>query len=293
MKGIRVVLLFVMCLILTLASQVRAQVEKISTLSVEFGDISELVGKRRVFVLTEAFGSREKVLKELKKSPYVEVVGRKEEADFYLIFGANLAQDDTSRLNSLVGTSESTVASGEMVAQILVETGDGTRTRVLWFTEKRQAFISTGQFFQAPQFNSSWRSLVGSLIGQLVSRHPKFAQIPIGRAAEVNATRDFVKALKKAYERRGELSQIPPISSLRDPVPSLPRLGTTWRNFESETVEPQFLSVESWRLPTSEPGLRNPTLVQMPGQTLNQFPASRPRRVLPKTSGSSERRRSY
>ena len=263
MKSIRVVLLFVMCLTLTLSSQVRAQVEQISTLSVEFGDISELVGKRRVFVLTETLGSREKVLKELKKSPYVEVVGRKEEADFYLIFGANLAQDGTSRLNNLVGTSESTVASGGMVAQIRVEAADGTRTRILWFTEKRQAFIPTGQFFQAPQFNSSWRSLVASLIGNLLSRHPKFAQIPINRATEVNATRDFVKALKKAYERQGELSQIPPLPSLRERVPDLPRLGTTWGNLQSEqspvsvnrelySVRPEFLGALSTSL-TSPP----------------------------------------
>lgn len=196
---IRVVLLLTVCA--AFAVRAAAQAEQMPDLSTEFGDVDELAGQRRVYVLTENLASRDKVLKELAKSPYLEVVGDQASADFCLVYGANLVFTGPSLFGGYAEQGNSIDTYGGLVAFKSVPGADGTHRRIYWYTHKRQTFVRTEQFFRPSQFNDARTNLITALVGGLLSRYPKLAWIPLSRSPETNAARDFVKALKKAYER--------------------------------------------------------------------------------------------
>ena len=209
---IRVALLFVICM--TFSVQVAAQMEQIPTLAVEYGDLRELVGKNHVFVHTENLESRRKIEKELMKFPQLKAVGRIEDAYFLLVFGSSLVRTSPNVFDNFASTSDSVVVYGDMVAMRLVRGRDGTRTRILWYTRKRQTFLRTDQFFRPSQFNNTRSNWIG-LIGSLWSSNPKWSWIPISRATEIKATRDFIKALKKMHDQ-SKLTRAPLFPPVRE-----------------------------------------------------------------------------
>ncbi|MDQ3751214.1 MAG: hypothetical protein M3367_19685 [Acidobacteriota bacterium] len=200
----RIALLLVLCIVLS--AQLNAQPEQFASLAVEYGDLSELVGKNRVFVHSENLESRAKVLKELAKSkyPHFEVVGRIAEADFLLVYGTNLVRNNTTSFTE--STGDTNVAYGDMVALRLISnpkaanTLSEARTRIIWYTRKRQMFLRTDQIIRPvlqTKFSGSTKSsLIASLIGTLLFSHPKLAWLPLSRDTEISAVRDFIKALK-------------------------------------------------------------------------------------------------
>lgn len=200
-KRIAAVLLFCFAC----AAWARGQGGQLIPAGVEYGDLSELVGKRRVFVHAENLSTRDRIVKELLKAPLpgLEVVGRVEDADFILVFDAGTGQtgQGVSETFYADGGDGAFAVSGGLIALKLVSGGAGQRTRVLWHAQKRQAFVRTEQFFR-PTYSGSTRSnLIGMVIGGLLVSIPKLSMIPVGRSPEVKATRDFVKALREAYER--------------------------------------------------------------------------------------------
>jgi len=204
---IRIVLLLICSAVFS--AQVKAQIEQVPFLAVEYGDLSEVAGKNRVFVHCENLESRGKILKELAKSQYprFEVVGKIADADYLLIYGSNLVRNSPSSLDNFTGAGDTTVVYGDMVALKLVGDSDvegvsGKHTRILWYTRKRQAFLRTDQFFRVtpPNLSGSKSSWITLLIGAILSSNPKLSWMPLSRDPEVSTVRDFIKALKQANE---------------------------------------------------------------------------------------------
>lgn len=203
----RFALLLVLCTVFS--AQVKAQTEQFAALAVEYGDLSEVAGKNRVFVHSENLEPRGKILKELAKSKYprFEVVGKIADADYLLVYGSNLVRNSPSALDSFIGAGDTTVVYGDMVVLKLagdsnVEGVSGKHTRILWYTRKRQAFIRTDQFFRItpPNLSGSKSSWIALLIGAVLSSNPKLSWLPLSRDPEVSTVRDFINALKQADE---------------------------------------------------------------------------------------------
>lgn len=202
----RVALLLVLCIVLS--AQIKAQPEQFTPPVVEYGDLTELIGKNRVFVHSENLASRAKILKELSKSQYprFEVVGRIADADFLLVYGTNLVRNNTTSFTE--STGDTNVVYGDLVVLKLISNPKAANTlseaptaRIIFYTRKHQLSIRTDEFFRPFQtkFSGSTKSsLITSLIGTLLFSHPKLSRLPLSRDSEAGTVRDFIKALKKA-----------------------------------------------------------------------------------------------
>jgi len=230
-----------------------AQTGQLTSITVEYGDLSELAGKRRVFVQAENLSSRDRIVKELLKAsrPELEVVGRLADADFILTFGAGITQTGPGAVENFVagGGGEAASVSGGMVVLRLVggEAGEGARTRILWHADKRQTLIRTDQLFRATYSGSPRSNLIGLAVGGLLSAVPRLSVIPLGRSPEVKATRDFIKALRKVYERHSDYARTsPPLPTDVRPAAADPALaGESRRRLWSESPAPVQLSAEA------------------------------------------------
>lgn len=200
MNIIRATLLLILSV--TGSVQATAQTDQIPNLAVEYGNLSELFQRHRVFVYTENLESRERILRELAKYPRLMVVGRKEEADFILLFGANLVRNSPSSLDNFAGIDDSVVIYGDMVALRLIKHREGPRIRILWYTRKRQVFTNTDQFFRSNQFNNGRALWWSFLFRTYTSYNPRLKWITFNRATEANCTREFIKAMEKIYRER-------------------------------------------------------------------------------------------
>lgn len=117
---------------------------------------------RKVFVVASDLDSRDTILRELQAFPKLIVVGRKEDAEFFVIFaltdqatGANIA-GNTNPVNQTY--------LGEMVvASARVGTNGETIPRILWRTKKTQFFGPTGLTFNRPPSVNAARELVKEL----------------------------------------------------------------------------------------------------------------------------------
>lgn len=158
-----------LCLFAFCCSLVRAQSETSALANAEYGSIKEILPLHRVFVVTSDLNARDIIIKELAKNPKLEVVDRKERAEFVLGFEIQDQLTGATVLGNSV-TSDRTYW-GMLIAARGVSSGEGEqRVRILWHTQKRQAFNG----------------------GISLSRHPA-----------VNATREFLKALKDAERKYG------------------------------------------------------------------------------------------
>lgn len=234
----RVALLLV--LITVLSAQFKAQTEQFATPVLEYGDLSELAGKHRVFVHSENLEARGKIVKALEKSKYrhFEVVGRVADADFLLLYGTNLVRNNTTSFAESSG--DTTVVYGDLVVLTLngspksnsnrkpAPALSATNTRLIWYTRKRRMFIRTNQFFRLfqPALGGSKSSVAGTIIGNIIFSHPKLAWLPLRGNTEKSAVRQFIKALRKADEspKPAERIALPlltkPAPVFRKPVPA-------------------------------------------------------------------------
>lgn len=239
----RIALLLVLCSVLS--AQFKAQTEQFAAPVVEYGDLSELLGKHRVFVHSENLESRAKIVKALAKSKYrhFEVVGRVADADFLIIYGTNLVRNNTTSFTE--STGDTTVVYGDLVVLTLnsnlkfnsnrkkaAPALSPSNTRVIWSTRKGRILLRTSQFFRPFQptlggAKSSWITILANLLFS----HPKLAWLPLRGNTEKSAVRQFIKALRKADEspKPAERFALPLLTkpapvlrnpALRKPVPA-------------------------------------------------------------------------
>lgn len=132
--------------------------------SAQYGTLSEILPLRKVFVVATNLDSRDTILRELQALPKLIVVGRKEDAEFYVVF----ALTDQATGADVVGNtnpSNQTYLGEMLVVSPRVGINGEPVPRILWRTKKTQNFDATGLTFNRPP--------------------------------SVNATREFVKELKK------------------------------------------------------------------------------------------------
>ena len=207
----RVALLLVF--ITVLSAQFKAQTEQFATPVVEYGDLSELSGKHRVFVHSENLESRGKIVKALAKSKHrrFEVVGRVADADFLLLYGTNLVRNNTTSFTE--STGDTTVVYGDLVVLTLNSSPklssnrkaapalSPSNTRVIWSTRKGRIFLRTSQYFRPfpPALDGAKLNWI-TILGNWLFSHPKLAWLPLRGNTEKAAVRKFIKALRKADE---------------------------------------------------------------------------------------------
>ena len=122
--------------------------------SAQYGSINEILPLRRVFVVASDLDSRDTILKELRAFPGLMVVGRKEDAEFFILFaltdqatGANITGNtnpvDQTYLGEMLVFSARAATNGETIA------------RILWRTKKTQVFSSSITFNRPPAVNAA------------------------------------------------------------------------------------------------------------------------------------------
>ncbi|HST54109.1 MAG TPA: hypothetical protein VLJ61_19030 [Pyrinomonadaceae bacterium] len=166
---------YVLLLLLCLAAAVHGQVnDKLP----EYGTLSEVKDARKVYVHSEDLSSRELILKELANDKLLEVVGKPEDAEFFIFYGRSFIDNGYSSFGGVFGGvfgSVTTKSTSEFGEYYVIKRGDkletgGNRPRILW--GKQNLIVVHGNAF----FKS---------------------KLP---AKEV--TREFVKELKKAREEK-------------------------------------------------------------------------------------------
>lgn len=186
--------LIVICFVA--ASHTAGQV--VTVPDVEYGDVSELVGTNRVFVDSDDYKAREHILREIARHSRLLVVGRIEDAEFVLKFGSQLTSTNAPSANDFIGGESPMTAYGDMVAYRMTE--GPTRLRICWSARKKRVSLNApqlvGQFFLRQDDPKS--NLLGLVLSLIPRGGWKFGLFHLNRAPEVNATRDFLKALMKA-----------------------------------------------------------------------------------------------
>ena len=122
----------------------------------EYGSISEIKDSSRVYVYSDDLESRELILKELSKDSKIKVVGKLEEAEFFIFYGRSFFDTGYSSFGGIFGgvfgsvTTKNTSEVGEYYVLMRgdkLESG-GYRPRILWGKQnlkviRGNAFIKT------------------------------------------------------------------------------------------------------------------------------------------------------
>lgn len=117
--------------------------------NIEYGRLSELVSKSRVYVYSLDFETREDIVKEVEKSGHFQVVGRPEEAQFFIHYGASLAEIGSYYTHSLFWSERHSIKEpvGEMYVYSYGDRmGKGRRIRIYF----GRSFDPTQQYAKAP-----------------------------------------------------------------------------------------------------------------------------------------------
>jgi hypothetical protein len=273
MKQILLIALLVMCGLAcgnTVAAQTPLEVPEIEYSN----DLSELRTLRRVFVhSTPDPVSRQAILKELKReNGLLEVVERPEDAEFYLVFYGSPGEGEDSFAGP-EGMGQATT-TGTLVAFRQVKTCDGFRPRVLFITRKSKtvhggialplALTNQGGLSPLSQGGPSPRRLskgavsaelgvrlVLFLFGKKFPRALRFDQlnnnlsVSFDREVETQATREFLRQVKKAREEQPQFYVEPsltPAAVTGEPAPcapkSLPPASTDYGPAASAVINP-------------------------------------------------------
>lgn len=127
----------------------------------ESGDLSEIKGKTKVFLVCEDSVSREAIVKSLsQKLPQLAIVDSRSSADFGMMF--RLWREDMGS-SSLLGTAHNVIVFGQMNVYTYLPVRDGDtkgRIRMLWQKRKKQDFSGGMTFNRHPATNA-----VNSFIG--------------------------------------------------------------------------------------------------------------------------------
>jgi hypothetical protein len=148
-------------------------------------------------VHSENLASRQHILREIAKYPRLKIVGRKEDADFILLFGNVLEQSTQDLSSGLVGNGVDN-SSVDLVALIMID-APSPRPKVCWVSTRHRTNINTAQLLEFFPFGSSPKAqLLKFVMGSLLSSQTRLRSIPLNRPPEVKVIRDFLKALARA-----------------------------------------------------------------------------------------------
>ena len=154
------------------ASAQEAQQERVQKGSTwdspEYGELKEIVKMHKVYVIIDNQEARKLILAELAKDPTLIVVGKKEDCEFGITMRWDTETTGASVYFSTVSRNTMTVAEYLVLLRGPIDEQGLRHQRIVWSTTKRQAWSSG---------------------------------ITFNRAPAVNATREFLKVLKKERER--------------------------------------------------------------------------------------------
>jgi hypothetical protein len=126
-------------LILALAAA-SAALAQINGSAPEYGTLSDIKDMRRVYVYSEDLASRDLILEELAKDSQLQVVGKLEEAEFFIFYGRSFLDTGYSSFGGIFGgvlgsvTTKNTAEVGEYYVLMRGDKleGGGYRPRILW-----------------------------------------------------------------------------------------------------------------------------------------------------------------
>jgi hypothetical protein len=127
----------ILCLFLLTPAAINAQQ---SSSVPEYGTLADIKEMRRVYVYSEDLKSRELIVKEISKDTLLQVVGKPEEAEFFIFYGSSFFDTGYSSFGVFGGSGFGTVTSrntAEIGEYYVLMRGDklengSYRPRILW-----------------------------------------------------------------------------------------------------------------------------------------------------------------
>lgn len=113
---------------------------QISNSAPEYGTLSDIRDMRRVYVYSDDLESRDLILRELSKETRLQVVGKLEEAEFFIFYGRSFFDTGYSSFGGIFGgvfgnvTTKNTAEVGEYYVLMRGDKleGGSYRPRILW-----------------------------------------------------------------------------------------------------------------------------------------------------------------
>ncbi|HEX8174078.1 MAG TPA: hypothetical protein VF543_03045 [Pyrinomonadaceae bacterium] len=117
-----------------------AGVAQINNSAPEYGTLFDIKDMSRVYVYSDDLESRELILQELSKEPKLQVVGKLEEAEFFIFYGRSFFDTGYSSFGGIFGgvfgnvTTKNTAEVGEYYVLMRGDKieGNSYRPRILW-----------------------------------------------------------------------------------------------------------------------------------------------------------------
>ncbi len=129
---------------------------QINSSAPEYGTLSDITSLRRVYVYSDDLGARDLILQELRKDPQLEVVGKLEEAEFFIFYGRSFFDTGYTSFGGIFGgvfgnmTTKNTAEIAEYYVLMRGDKLDGNsfRPRILWGKQnlrvvRSNAFVKT------------------------------------------------------------------------------------------------------------------------------------------------------
>ncbi len=133
-----------------------AALAQITNSAPEYGTLLDVKDMRRVYVYSDDLEARGLVLEELSKDPQLQVVGKLEDAEFFIFYGRSFFDTGYSSFGGIFGgvfgnvTTKNTAEVGEYYVLMRGDKLEGSayRPRVLWGKQnlrvvRGNAFIKT------------------------------------------------------------------------------------------------------------------------------------------------------
>jgi Flp pilus assembly protein TadD len=135
--------IFVLLLILNGVQEAKSQSDGSWLANAEYGSLTELAGKTKVFIATDNLQTRSIVAEELVKCACLQVSSRREDADFMLLYGSETGTTGAS-IGLFNNVTRDTTTIGQLLALVVVGAPDSNerRVRVLWSTQKSRNYSS-------------------------------------------------------------------------------------------------------------------------------------------------------
>ena len=117
-----------------------AGVAQINNSAPEYGTLSDIKDMSRVYVYSDDLESRDLILQELSKESKIQVVGKLEEAEFFIFYGRSFFDTGYSSFGGIFGgvfgnvTTKNTAEVGEYYVLMRGDKleGGSYRPRILW-----------------------------------------------------------------------------------------------------------------------------------------------------------------
>jgi hypothetical protein len=130
--------LILLCFLLLTPAAVSAEQQNSSV--PEYGTLADIKEMRKVYVYSEDLKSRELIVKEISKDSLLQVVGKPEEAEFFIFYGSSFFDTGYSTFGVFGGSAFGTVTSrntAEIGEYYVLMRGDklesgAYRPRILW-----------------------------------------------------------------------------------------------------------------------------------------------------------------